>query len=74
MTHWNSQQVRQLVSFFLAQAVPCVGDKDHGHQELSLSIDQLLEGCSGSRNGCLPSHQHPINVKQKPKRWQHAEL
>ncbi|KAI1234317.1 hypothetical protein IHE44_0003358 [Lamprotornis superbus] len=56
------------------QAVPCVGDKDHGHQELSLSIDQLLKGCSGSRNGGLPSHQHPIDVKEKAKGWQHAEL
>lgn len=74
MTHWNPQQVRQLVGFFLSQAVPCIGDKDHGHQELPLRIDQLLKGCSGSRNGGLPSHQHPINVKEKSKGWQHAEL
>lgn len=74
MTHWNPQQVRQLVSFLLAQAVPRIGDEDHRHQELALRIDQLLKGCSGSRNGGPASHQHPIDVKEKAKGWQHAEL
>lgn len=74
MTHWNPQQVGQLLSLLLAQAVPSVGDKDHGHQELSLRVDQLAKGCSGSRNGGPASHQHPIDVKQEPKGRQHAGL
>lgn len=64
----------QLICFFLAKAIPCIGDKHYRHQELALRVHQLLKGCFCSRYWSLSSYQHTVNVKKKPKGWQYVQL
>lgn len=61
--------MRQLISFLLAKAIPCIGDKHYRHQELSLRIHELSKGCFCGRDRSLSSDQHTIDVKKEPKGW-----
>lgn len=71
--NWNSQYMGQLICFFLAKAIPCIGDKHYRHQELALRVHQLLKGCFCSRYWSLSSYQHTVNVEKKPKGWQYVQ-
>lgn len=64
ITHWHSQDVRELVCFSVSLAVPCVCDKNNRHHKLSLRVHQLLEGPFRRRDWHPSSDEHPIDVEQ----------
>lgn len=68
-TYRHSQDVRELVSFSLSEAVPCVCDKNYWHHKLSLRVDQLLKRLLGRRDWHPSPNKHAIDVKQQAKPW-----
>lgn len=67
ITHWHSQDVRELVCFCLSEAVPCIRDKNDWHHKSSLIVDQLLNRLFCSRDWHPSPDKHTIDVEQQPK-------
>lgn len=69
MTHRHSQDVRELVCFRLAKAIPCICDENNWHHELSLSVDQLPERLLRGGDRHPATHQHAIDVEEESETW-----
>ena len=67
VTYRDTQDVGHLVSLFLSEAIPCIGDKNNWYNKLTLRVDQLLECLFCCRDWHPASNQHAIDVKEKPK-------
>lgn len=67
-SYLDVEHVRQMLRLGLPHAVPSVGDKHHGHLVLPVAAHQVSETLLGGGDGGSASHQHPIDVKEEPKR------